>query len=157
MPADSRCEQKVENGFEIVCRLKTLRQLSRAEHFSGTFRGVFQTFCFTFRFAFRFGIKLFGAISSAEVPPCRFGVTRPRKRKRTNQEKARTIPGQIGTIPENRESPRRDKKKGRTSPDRETPPFEAPRLPALDTRCKMCMRFYVAYHWRRFSDENITY
>ena len=59
-------------------------------------------------------------------------LIRPRKRKGTNRENPRTIPEQIGKIPENRESPEKDKKKGRTSPDREAPPFETPRLAALD-------------------------
>ena len=58
-------------------------------------------------------------------------LNRPRKRKRTNQENPRTIPEQIGKIPEKRT---KKDKKGRTSPDRETPPFETPpaRLAALD-------------------------
>ena len=50
----------------------------------------------------------------------------PRKRKRTNRENPRTIPEQIGKIPEKiGKVPKRMKKdkKGRTSPDRETPPF----------------------------------
>ena len=53
-------------------------------------------------------------------------LNRPRNRKRANRENPRRVPGQIGKIP--RESPKRTKKdkKGRTSPDRETPPFEPP-------------------------------
>ena len=43
-----------------------LRQLNRAETFSGTIRGV----RFTFGFTFRFGITSFsGQFRSAEVPP----------------------------------------------------------------------------------------
>ena len=52
-------------------------------------------------------------------------VHRPRKRKRGNQENPRRVLGQIGEIPENRESPKKDKK-GRTSPDRETPCLKPP-------------------------------
>ena len=56
-------------------------------------------------------------------------VNRPRKRKRTNRENPRTIPEQIGKIPKKiGKVPKRTKKdkKGRTSPDRETPPFSGP-------------------------------
>ena len=52
-------------------------------------------------------------------------LNRQRKRQGTNRENPRRVPEQIGKIPENRESPKKDKK-GRTSPDRETPPFETP-------------------------------
>ena len=53
-------------------------------------------------------------------------VDRPRKRKRTNQENPQRVPEQIGKIPEKSgKSPKKDKK-GRTSPDQETPPFETP-------------------------------
>ena len=69
-------------------------------------------------------------------------LNRPRKRKRTNQENPRTIPEQIGKIPEksgkSQKGQKRTKKdrKGRTSPDQETPPFEPPpRLAALEL-CK---------------------
>ena len=59
-------------------------------------------------------------------------VNRPRKRKRANQKNPRRVPGQIGKIPENQESPKKDKK-GRTSPDRENPPrLKPPRLAALE-------------------------
>ena len=57
---------------------------------------------------------------------------RLRKRKRTNRENPRRVPGQIGKIPgkvpEGQKRTKKDKKdkKGRTSPDRETPPFETP-------------------------------
>ena len=57
------------------------------------------------------------------------------KRKRTKRENPRTIPEQIGKIRKNRESPKKDKK-GRTSPDRETTPFETPRLAALEKGAK---------------------
>ena len=55
-------------------------------------------------------------------------VNRLRKRKRTNQENPRRVPGQIGKIPEKSGKSEKDKKdkKGRTSPDRETPPFSGP-------------------------------
>ena len=66
-------------------------------------------------------------------------LNRPRKRKRTSRENPRTIPEQIGKIPrKSGKSPKRTKKdvthkKGRTSPDRETPPrLKHPRLAALD-------------------------
>ena len=49
-------------------------------------------------------------------------VNRPRKRKRTNRENPRRVPGQIGKIPKKRT------KKDKKSPDRETPPFETPPL-----------------------------
>ena len=52
-------------------------------------------------------------------------LNRPRKRKGTNREDPQTIPEQIRKIPENRESPKKDKK-GRTSPEQENPPFEPP-------------------------------
>ena len=51
-------------------------------------------------------------------------LNRPRKRKRTNRENPRTIPEQIRKIPEksgkSQKGTKQDKK-GRTSPDRETP------------------------------------
>ena len=60
-------------------------------------------------------------------------LNRPRKRKRTNRENPRTIPEQIGKIPENRESPKKDQKgqkrkdKSRSgNPPFETPPFSGP-------------------------------
>ena len=59
-------------------------------------------------------------------------LNRPRKRKRANRENPRTVPEQIGKIPEksgkSQKGQKRTKKdkKGRTSPDRETPPFETP-------------------------------
>ena len=56
-------------------------------------------------------------------------LNRPRKRKGTNQENPRTIPEQIGKIPEKSgksQKGQKRKKKGRTSPDWETPPFESP-------------------------------
>ena len=62
-------------------------------------------------------------------------VARPRKRKRTNQENPRRVPGQIGKIPEKiGKVPKRTKrdKKGRTSPDRENPPFETPPSSGLE-------------------------
>ena len=56
-------------------------------------------------------------------------LNRPRKRKRTNRENPRSVPEQIGKIPEksgkSQKGQKKDKK-GRTSPDRETPPFETP-------------------------------
>ena len=68
-------------------------------------------------------------------------LNRPRKRKRTNRENPRTIPEQIGKIPEksgkSQKVPKRTKKdkKGRTSPDRETPPrLKHPGLTALEYR-----------------------
>ena len=51
-------------------------------------------------------------------------VNRTRKRKRTNRENSRTIPGQIGKIPgkSGKDKKRQNTdKKGRTSPDWETP------------------------------------
>ena len=48
-------------------------------------------------------------------------LNRPRKRKGTNRENPWTIPEQIGKIPKDEKD-----KKGMTSPDRETPPFEPP-------------------------------
>ena len=39
-------------------------------------------------------------------------VTRPKKRKRANQENPRRVPGQIGKFRKNRESPEKDKKEG---------------------------------------------
>ena len=54
--------------------------------------------------------------------------------KGTNRENPRTIPEQIGKIPEKSgKSQKRTKKdkKGRTSPDRETPPFETPPFSGL--------------------------
>ena len=56
---------------------------------------------------------------------------RQRKRKRTIREilwKNRENPGKIGKVPKRT---KRDKT-GRTSPDRETPPFDPPHLLALD-------------------------
>ena len=69
-------------------------------------------------------------------------LNRPRKRKGTNRENPRTIPEQIGKIPGKfgkvPKSPKKDTK-GRTSPDRETPPFETPpRLAALDSK-NLCL------------------
>ena len=58
-------------------------------------------------------------------------LNRPRKRKGMNRENPRTIPEQIGKIPEKSgksEKGQKRTKKGRTSPDRETPPFETPPL-----------------------------
>ena len=51
------------------------------------------------------------------------------KRKRTNRENPRTIPEQIGKIPQKSGKPQKGQKrtkKGRTRPDREAPPFETP-------------------------------
>ena len=56
-------------------------------------------------------------------------VNRPRKRKRANRENPRRVPGQIGKIRKIRKGPNQKDKKGRTSPDRETPPFETPPPP----------------------------
>ena len=58
-------------------------------------------------------------------------VHRPRKRKRTNRENPRRVPGQIGKIPEksgkSQKGRKRTEKEGQvTSPDRENPPFETP-------------------------------
>ena len=56
------------------------------------------------------------------------GSTRPRKRKRTKREnprKSRENPEKLGES---------QKDEGRTSPDLETPPFENPRLAALDSK-----------------------
>ena len=56
-------------------------------------------------------------------------LNRPRKRKGTNRENPRTLPEQIGKIPEkDKKGQKRTKKdkKGQKSPDRETPPFETP-------------------------------
>ena len=47
-------------------------------------------------------------------------LNRPRKRKRANRENPRNILEQIGKIQTEKD------KKGSTSPDRETPPFETP-------------------------------
>ena len=58
-------------------------------------------------------------------------LNRPRKKKRTNRENPRRAPSKSGKSQKNRESPKKDKK-GRTSPDRETPLFETPPLAALD-------------------------
>ena len=61
-------------------------------------------------------------------------VNRPRKRKRTNQENPRRVPGQIGKIPENRESPKRKKrtkKEGQVQIGK-PPRLKPPRLAALD-------------------------
>ena len=52
-------------------------------------------------------------------------VNRLRMRKRTNRENPRRVPGKSGKFWKNRESPKKDKK-GRTSPDQETLPFETP-------------------------------
>ena len=64
---------------------------------------------------------------------------RPRKRKGTNREDPRRVPEQIGKIPEKSGKPQKGQertkkdKQGRTSPDREAPPpFETPRLAALE-------------------------
>ena len=63
-------------------------------------------------------------------------VHRPRKRKRTNRENPRTIPGQIGKIPEKSGKPQRTNKKGQKRKDKSgsgKPPFRNPSLlPALD-------------------------
>ena len=67
-------------------------------------------------------------------------LNRLRKRKGTNRENPRTIPEQIGKVPEKsgqcQKGQKRTKKdkNGRTSPDRETPPFDEtpPRSAALD-------------------------
>ena len=55
-------------------------------------------------------------------------VNRPRKRKRTNRENPRTIPGQIGKIPEKSGNPKKDKKgqEGKDKSRSGTPPFEPP-------------------------------
>ena len=55
-------------------------------------------------------------------------LNRPRARKRTNRENPGPSPSKSGKSQKNRESPKRTKKdkKGRTSPDRETPQFETP-------------------------------
>ena len=50
------------------------------------------------------------------------------KEEKDTSGTSRRVPGQIGKIPENRESPKKDKK-GRTSPDREARPFEPPPPP----------------------------
>ena len=52
-------------------------------------------------------------------------VPRARKRKGPNRENPRTIPEQIGKIREKSGKAQKDKK-GRTSADREAPPFETP-------------------------------
>ena len=55
---------------------------------------------------------------------------RPRKRNGKNRENPRTIPEQVGKIPEksgksqNRHKRTKKDKKGKTGPDRVTPPFE---------------------------------
>ena len=72
---------------------------------------------------------------------------RPRKRKGTNRENPRTIPEEIGKIPEksgkSQKRTKKDKKgqkrtkkdkKGQKSPDRETPRLKPPRLAALEKK-----------------------
>ena len=72
--------------------------------------------------------------------------------KRTNRENPRTIPEQVGgKSQKNRESPKQAKKgqkNGRTSPDRETPPFETPpRLAALENTVGLACPLVLQPMW----------
>ena len=69
-------------------------------------------------------------------------VNRLRKRKRTNRENPRRVPGQIGKIPKKSgksQKGRKRTKKGRTSPDRETPPPQRALRDRLMSRGKNCL------------------
>ena len=98
-----------KHKFCLYCRLAV----------SETFRGIFRIL----RFAYRFG----SCKSLRGAKPGGFQTGGfPGK-----------IPGpspsKSGKSQKNRESPKKDKK-GRTSPDRETPPFQTSRLAALEIR-----------------------
>ena len=58
-------------------------------------------------------------------------LNRPRRGKGQIGKIPGPSPSKLGKSQKNRERPKKDKK-GRTSPDRETPPFKTPRLADLD-------------------------
>ena len=69
-------------------------------------------------------------------------LKRPRKRKRTNRENPRTIPEQIGKIPEKSGKSKKDKKGQKRkdkSRSRNPPLLKPPRLAALDNQERLVL------------------
>ena len=89
-PPKSRCRTFLRNPLaHFLGEAKPECQTGGFPTFSGKVQSVSRTLS---------GLFLIGA------------VNRPRKRKRTNRENRRRVPGKKGKIPKNRKSPKKDKK-----------------------------------------------